>query len=133
MEQSFADGRARLGVIYPASGTADMEFYQLCPPGVSVHVTRSSVPNGGGVTLADVLEVTEGRQFAQLAADLATVYPNAIAWMCTSGSFSRGAAWDAELRGRMSEYGDCPATSTSTAMVTALQALGVRRVGVASP
>ena len=133
MEQSFADGRARLGVIYPASGTADMEYYRLCPPGVSLHMTRSSVPNGGGVTLADVLEVAEGRQFTQLAADLATVEPHALAWMCTSGSFSRGAAWDVELCRTLSEHGRCPATTTSTAAVAALKALGVRRVGVASP
>ena len=97
MDQAFPGLGARIGVIYPASGLADMEYYRLCPAGVSVHLTRSSVPNDGGVTLADVLEVAEGRQFTQLAEDLATVRPHALAWMCTSGSFSRGAAWDAEL------------------------------------
>jgi maleate isomerase len=133
MDQGFPGWRARLGVIYPASGLADMEFSRLCPPGVSVHVTRSSVPHDGGVTLADVLEVAEGRQFAQLAADLATVRPHALAWMCTSGSFSRGAAWDAELCRTLREHGGCPATTTSTALVTALAALGVRRVALATP
>jgi maleate isomerase len=85
------------------------------------------------VTLADVLEVAEGRQFTQLAEDLATVRPHALAWMCTSGSFSRGAAWDAELCRTLSEHGGCPATTTSTALVTALHALGVRRVALATP
>ena len=125
--------RARLGIIYPASGLADMEYYRLCPPGVSVHVTRSSVPNAGGVTLEDVQEVAAGRQFAQLAGDLATVRPQAIAWMCTSGSFGRGVAWDEELRRILSEHGRCPATTTSTAMVEALRALAVRRVALATP
>lgn len=133
MDQAFPGWRARLGVIYPASGLADMEYYQLCPPGVSVHVTRSSVPNDGGVTLADVLEVAEGRQFAQLAMDLATVRPHALAWMCTSGSFSRGAAWDAALCRILSQHGKCPATTTSTALVMALAALGVRRIALATP
>jgi len=110
-----------------------MEYYRLCPPGVSVHVTRSSVPNHGGVTLADVLDVAEGRQFAQLAEDLATLRPRAIAWMCTSGSFSRGAAWDAELCRMLAEHGKCAATTSSTALVTALQTLNVRRVGLATP
>ena len=77
MDQAFPGWRARIGVIYPASGLADMEYYRLCPSGVSVHLTRSSVPNDGGVTLADVLEVAEGRQFTQLAEDLATVRPHA--------------------------------------------------------
>ncbi|MGH2615528.1 MAG: maleate cis-trans isomerase family protein [Thermomicrobiales bacterium] len=133
MDQAFPGWRARLGVIYPASGLADMEYYRLCPPGVSVHVTRSSVPHDGGVTLADVLEVAEGRQFEQLAKDLATVRPHALAWMCTSGSFSRGAVWDAELCRMLSRHGACPATTTSTALVTALAAYGVRRVGLATP
>jgi maleate isomerase len=133
MDQAFPGWRARLGVIYPASGLADMEYYRLCPPGVSVHVTRSSVPNDGGVTLADVLEVAEGRQFAQLAEDLATVRPHALAWMCTSGSFSRGAAWDSALCQTISQHGHCPATTTSTALVAALGALGVRRIGLATP
>jgi maleate isomerase len=53
--------------------------------------------------------------------------------MCTSGSFSRGAAWDAELVRTLSEHGRCPATTTSTALVTALRALGARRVGLATP
>ena len=133
MDRSFPGWRARLGVIYPASGLADMEYYGLCPPGVSVHVTRSSVPNDGGVTLDDVLEVAEGRQFIQLAEDLATVRPHAISWMCTSGSFSRGAAWDAELRRMLTEHGKCPATTTSTALVETMRALGARRVALATP
>jgi maleate isomerase len=133
MDRSFPGWRARLGVIYPASGLADMEYYRLCPPGVSVHVTRSSVPNDGGVTLEDVLEVAEGRQFVQLAEDLATVRPHAIAWMCTSGSFSRGVEWDQELCRMLSEHSRCPATTTSTALVTALHTLGVRRVALATP
>ena len=133
MDQAFPGWRARIGIIYPASGLADMEYYRLCPSGVSVHLTRSSVPNDGGVTLADVLEVAEGRQFRQLAEDLATVRPHALAWMCTSGSFSRGVAWDAELYRTLMTHGKCPATTTSTALVTALHALGARRVALATP
>lgn len=125
--------RARIGVIYPASGLADMEYYRLCPGGVSVHVTRSSVPNDGGVTLEDVVEVAGGDRFDQLATDLATIRPQVIAWMCTSGSFSRGAAWDEELRRKLSEYGRCPATTTSTALITALRELDVGRVALATP
>ena len=133
MDPAFHGWRARLGIIYPASGLADMEYYRLCPPGVSVHLTRSRVPNDGGVTLEDVQEVAAGKQFAELAADLATVRPHAIAWMCTSGSFSRGIAWDEALRRTLREHGRCPATTTSTAMVEAFRALGARRVALATP
>jgi maleate isomerase len=131
---SAANGwRARIGVIYPASGLADMEYYRLCPPGVSVHVTRSSVPNAGGATLEDVTQLASEDSLGSLAADLATTRPSVVAWMCTSGSFSRGREWDAEMRSILSAKAGCPATTTSEAMVVALSAIGVKRVAVAAP
>lgn len=57
MNQMLFGWRARLGVIYPASGLADMEYTYLCPPGVSVHMTRTSVPEEGSVTLESMTEV----------------------------------------------------------------------------
>lgn len=125
--------RARLGIIYPASGLADMEYYYLCPPGVSVHVTRTSMPEEGSVTLESMTEVAGGERFEQLAADLATVQPHALCWMCTSGSFSRGPEWDEELRRVLSHHGRCPATTTSTALIAAFKALGVHKVALATP
>lgn len=125
--------RARIGIVYPASGLADMEYYWLCPPGVSVHVTRTSMPEEGTVTLESMQEVAGGEEFNRLAADLATVRPHAIVWMCTSGSFSRGPQWDQDLRTQLSENGRCPATTTSTALMEAIQALGAGKVALATP
>jgi maleate isomerase len=85
------------------------------------------------VTLESMTEVAGGERFESVAADLATVRPHAIAWMCTSGSFSRGPEWDAELRRVLSDHGRCPATTTSTALVTAFKALGVHKVALATP
>jgi maleate isomerase len=133
MHRTFYGWRARLGIIYPASGLADMEYYHLCPPGVSVHITRTSMPEEGSVTLESMTEVAGGERFEQLAADLATVRPHAIAWMCTSGSFSRGPEWDEELRRVLSDHGRCPATTTSTALVAAFKALGAHKVALATP
>jgi maleate isomerase len=133
MYETLFGWRARLGLIYPTSGLADMEYYYLCPPGVSVHVTRVSMPEEGSVTLESMTEVAGGERFESVAADLATVRPHAIAWMCTSGSFSRGPEWDAELRRVLSDHGRCPATTTSTALVTAFKALGVHKVALATP
>lgn len=131
--KSMFGWRARIGVIYPASGLADMEYYELCPPGVTVHVTRTSVPNEGEVTLEDMTELAGGEEFDRLARDLATVKPSAIAWMCTSGSFSRGPEWDKQLRETLSEHGSCPATTTSTSLVTAFKALDAGKVSLATP
>lgn len=133
MQKTTFGWRARIGIIYPASGLADMEYYTLCPPGVSVHITRSSMPDEGAVTLESMQAVAEGEQFNRLAADLATVRPHAIVWMCTSGSFSRGPDWDKNLRDMLSENGRCPATTTSTALVEAMRAMGVRKAALATP
>ena len=133
MDKSTLGWRARIGFIYPASGLADMEYYDLCPPGVSVHITRSSMPDEGTVTLESMQEVAGGEQFNQIAADLATVRPHALVWMCTSGSFSRGPAWDKDLRAMLSENGRCPATTTSTALIEAIQVLGVKKVALVTP
>ncbi len=125
--------RARIGIVYPASGLADMEYYWMCPPGVSVHITRTSMPDEGSVTLETMQSVAMGEEFSRHAADLATVKPSSLVWMCTSGSFSRGPEWDRELRRTLSDSGRCPATTTSTALIRAFQALGVKKVALAMP
>jgi maleate isomerase len=125
--------RARIGIIYPASGLADMEYFELCPPGVSVHITRASVPREGSVTLEDMTELAEGKQLEQLAQDLSTVRPNAIAWMCTSGSFSKGPEGDRRLCQILSDHAGCPGITTSTSVVKALKALSIRKAAVATP
>lgn len=110
-----------------------MEYFELCPPGVSVHITRASVPREGSVTLEDMTELAEGKQLQQLAQDLSTVRPSAVAWMCTSGSFSKGPDWDRQLCKIISQNAGCPGITTSISVVTALKALGIRQVAVATP
>mgnify|MGYP006308130827 CR=1 FL=1 len=133
MHRACFGWRARIGIVYPASGLADMEYYFLCPPGVSVHITRTSMPDEGAVTLEHMQNVAGGEAFDRLAADLATVRPQSIAWMCTSGSFSRGPEWDKGLRQVLSEHGRCPATTASTALIEAARALGVRKIALGTP
>jgi len=126
--------RARIGVIYPASGLADHEYYQMVPEGVSVHVTRSQVPGSGEVTLETVQEVAGSEsEFVRTARDLATVRPHVIAWMCTSGSFSRGAEWDKKLIRILEEASGTRAVTTSCSIVAAMEALGARRIAVGTP
>jgi maleate isomerase len=125
--------RARIGIIYPASGLADHEYFLMAPRGVSVHVTRSSVPDDGGVTLENVQDVAEGRELVKLARDLATVRPTCIAWMCTSGSFGRGAEWDDHLVATLERASGARATTTSASLVAAVRALGVRCLSCATP
>ncbi len=133
MSRDLFGWRARIGIVYPASGLADMEYYSLCPPGVSVHITRTGMPDEGCVTLESMQGVAEGNEFTQHAADLATVRPHVIVWMCTSGSFSCGPDWDENLCTMLCEGGRCSATTTSSALIAALKALGVKKVALATP
>lgn len=134
MNSTLFGWRARLGIIYPESGLADMEYYHLAPAGVSVHITRTSMADEeGSVTLETMTQVAGGERFDALAASLSSIKPHALCWMCTSGSFSRGPLWDETLRNILSTHGGCPATTTSTAMVTALNALGTKNVALGTP
>ena len=123
--------RARIGVLYPGDGLLDYEFLKLAPQGVGVYITRTQVPR------ADVS--------ARVAHDLAsdpdieesalryTIDLSSIAFACTSISFIRGVGGDREICSRIEEAAGVPATTTSTAAVKALQALGTSRVAVATP
>src|SRR5699024_12403164 len=52
---------------------------------------------------------------------------------CTSGSFINGPAYDEKLRAKMTEIAEIPCTTTSHAVVQALQALQVEKIAIATP
>jgi maleate isomerase len=91
------------------------------------------MPDEGCVTLESMQGVAEGNQFTQHAADLATIRPHVIVWMCTSGSFSCGPEWDENLCTMLCEGGRCQATTTSASLIAAMRALGVKKVALATP
>jgi maleate cis-trans isomerase len=64
---------------------------------------------------------------------LASARVNIIAYACTSGSLVGGAGWDKELINRIEKATSLPATTTSTAVISACHALGVSKVALATP
>lgn len=64
---------------------------------------------------------------------LATVSPHVVAYACTSGSFVKGLGWDKVIVEKIQSIVGCPAITTSTAMVQALQKLDIHRVALATP
>lgn len=123
--------RGRIGILYPASGLVDDEFYRLAPPGVSVHMHR--VPAPGPVTAAEIKTFSEIDNLMKFAKDLAPVRPTAVAWACTSGSFLVGIEGSRRQVAALERGIGTPFTNTSQSMVHALQHLGVKRVGVGTP
>ena len=120
--------RGRLGLIVPPTNTVnEAEWARMCPEGVTVHTHRmplhpdSSSPEGAARLRADL---------GAAVAMLAPCGPDVIAYACTAGSMVTPAASLPEALTR--ETGQRCVT-TAAAIVAALEALGVRRLAVATP
>lgn len=124
--------RARIGLIYPADGLIDDEFWKFTPKGVSVHITRVSVPTEK-ITVKMVTELSESKEIEEAARILKIIKPNVIAYACTSASFIRGVGKDLEIAERIEKVAGIPAITTSTAVVDALNALKIKKVAVYAP
>jgi maleate isomerase len=124
--------RAKLGIIYPADGALDHEYWELVPSGVSVHITRISVPQEEQ-TLAVLEAQTQSEDIEKAAADLNVIRLDAIAYACTSGSFVHGVGSDLEIIRRLETASGVPCTTTTTAAVRALKTLGSKKISVVTP
>lgn len=124
--------RARLGLIYMASSwVMEPEFARMAPPGVSVHTTRIVLP---AATVAGLEAMAGSPEVERCTALLAQAPLQAICFGGTSASFLHGPDWDRQLLARMAAHArGIPVTTTSTASVRALRALGVRRLAFVGP
>jgi maleate isomerase len=128
--------KTRIGVIYPEDGVLDDEFWRCAPPSVTVHVTRAR----SNLTMAQDrayeeghVRIAEGPYIEEAARTYSLIEPAAVAYACTSVSFAKGVGYDATICARIQAACGSPATTTATAMVEGLRALGLRRVAVAAP
>jgi maleate isomerase len=123
----------RLGLVVPGDCHVDDELWRLCAPGVLPFVTRTMGADGDQMRLNGVAHTRALAESSDLefAADrLRAVTPQAAAYVDTSITFVRGPGGDTEIAGRIARFLRCPTIVTSTAVVRACTALGVRRMGV---
>ena len=119
--------RARIGVIVPPSNTVnETEFNRLKPDGVSFHFTRSPLRRDPA---ADGFAAMM-RDLDRACGDLAACAVDLVAYGCTSGSMACPAD---RLIGKLNEASGAQAVSTAGAILAALDALGVKRVAMATP
>jgi len=104
------------------------EFYRMAPDGVSVHTARMGLKETTPEALVEMAE-----HAGEAAALLATAEVDVIVYGCTTGSLVGGVEWEKRLVQRIEGETGIPTLSTIRAVVDALKALGVRRVGVATP
>jgi maleate isomerase len=123
----------RIGFIELSTSIAiSAEVPGVLPDSVKALMTRLQLP-GGEVSAAALDRMVGGDRLEQAARELADGDCRVVAFACTTGSLIKGAGFDRELVARMERASGVRATTTSTALLAALSALGARRVAVATP
>jgi maleate isomerase len=120
--------RARIGMIYPASGLMENEFSKLAPPSVTVHVTRIRFQKA---TIEDNLQLIENvEESAEL---LASAKVNLILFNCTTGSLAGGKGYDDLISKKIEGKTGIQALTTSTSVLLALKVLQLRDIAILAP
>jgi maleate isomerase len=129
------DWRARIGVLFPGNSIVDRELWQLVPDGVTVHVNRLGSVEAltQPYSAAVALSRSQSRQLEDATENLRIIEPSCVTYACTSGSFVGGIGHDKTIIDRLTPVARVPVSTTSTAMVRALRALGIDRVAVGVP
>jgi maleate isomerase len=104
------------------------DFYAMAPRGVTIHTARMRLSEVTPEALIRMAEDTD--KAANLLADAGV---SIIVYGCTTGSLVGGVEWEEDLVRRIKKGTGIPAVSTSSAVVDALRALSVKRIGVATP
>jgi maleate isomerase len=121
-----------IGVVAPFDLALDRELWRWTPEPVSLYLTRTpSLEGAVDVEFAHALADPEA--IARACRDVSIASPAVTVYLCTSGSFVSGLQGEARLRSAMEAGGARHALTTSGAALAALQALGARRVAVATP
>jgi maleate isomerase len=119
--------RAKIGIITPGVNTnIEPECYRMAPKGVSFHASKLLLLGKATEESYRSMEAETERA----AQELATAEVDAIVWACTSGSVVLPPE---AIEKKIARIADCPAATTITAVVAALNALGVKRVGLGTP
>jgi maleate isomerase len=128
--QSAHGWRARIGIVYPGSGFIHIgDFRKLAPDGVALGAC--GVPRHPDDSAEAMLKLDE--HMIDAARIVAGNRPDVIAWMCTAGSFLKGKGYDRKLIAEMEAATGIASTTTSTAVVEAFRALGLKRIAMATP
>ena len=130
--QDYYGWRARIGLIYIADSTVmEPELYAMAPEGVSIHTARIDLADPSAAGLASMMAGDEVEGAARL---LGKAPLHVVTFGGTSATFLEGMGFDRKVIARMeSVLPGIPASTTSTAALRALRAIGARRISFVSP
>ncbi len=120
---------ARVGLIIPSSNRmVEQEMVRFFPADVVPHVTRLRMTGANRKTIGDLLPEVEAA-----AAALADAKCDVIVFHCTANSMSEGADGETRLLEALIRAGAPRAATTSTAIISALQALRAVSISLVTP
>ncbi|MBR0657332.1 maleate cis-trans isomerase family protein [Plastoroseomonas arctica] len=127
--------RARLGfLVAPGNPTVEPEMQALCPPGVSVHVTRLSASGPAGTHDGqEARNLTQAASVPDAVKLLAMLSPRVIVLAHTATSYTLGQAREAALVAEMEALSGTRFITAFGATLAALASLGCTRIAYGTP
>lgn len=131
---TLSRGRARFGLLVPfTNSNLEPDFAMMRPCGVSCHFARLGGYDEDAIPDAHQMQ---GLGAADLDAPLKLllgIKPDVVIYGCTSATLTHGPAFDRALAERIEAESGAKTVTAAGALVYALNALGARRIGFASP
>lgn len=127
--------RAKIGVLVPCvNTTTEPEFNTLALniPGVSIHSARMHLGFEGELTKQALMRMHE-EAIEETIPEIMHANVDLIVFACTSGSFAGGKGWDASTIEKISQETGIQATTTSSALLAALEYYEVEKVALGTP
>lgn len=121
-----------IGIIAPFDLALERELWRWAPMEVSLHLARTPYePVPVSLEMAELVSATDHLQTA--TRDVLGVEPEVVAFLCSSGSFIHGLAYEEALCEAIRQAGAPEAVTTSGALAEAVRELGLTRISVVTP
>jgi maleate isomerase len=119
---------SRIGLLVPSSNTTvEPEFYRALPRDVTLHTARLFLTRIAPEAILGMVAEMENQARLLASADVDVIVLGA-----TAPSFLKGLGYDRELIGKIEAATGRKATTTSTALIEAIQHFGARQVVLGS-
>ncbi|MEV5648928.1 Asp/Glu/hydantoin racemase [Nocardia sp. NPDC052254] len=121
-----------IGIIAPFDLALERELWRWAPLEVSLHLARTPYePVPVSLEMAEL--VSDATHLTAATRNVAHVEPEVVAYLCSSGSFIKGLAYERSLCETIRRAGALDALTTSGALVEAIGKLELSRLSVITP
>lgn len=116
--------RGRIGMLLPYDNIVlEPEFARMMPEGMSAHVIRSLKTD----------RAEWAQELSSLASAMHYLRADVCLYCCSASSYMKGVQWHNDFIKRLEDESGIPVETANSAMVKALQHMGIHKVVIASP